>query len=265
MSGVALDVPTGSAGPLFFRVLWRVLFGYVAAALTFVLFYLALNEFGFPPGPPLRPGPGPLTDAWGLGADVVVAALAVLVAAGWVRTFVAEAVDRPVSFGVVVVAIAVTFYAPFLAFRPAPLVFLVTWPVTTMAIRRYAVGKTFPFLGAPRRVWFALALVGVAVFGSYRVYHPLVGSDGGDGTLDLQNRGWANLTITHIQGGHIGSGWPDPAGKLPYTVRARSHVLGWSTGPACDSVVTVTFSVLGQTATQSFDVSDGQSVACGGF
>jgi len=265
MSGVALDAPAGFTGPSFVRVLWRVLFGYVCAAITFALLYLGLYKLGFPPGPPLRPGLAPLNDAWGLGADLVMAAMVVLVAAWWVRVLVADAVQAPVSFGVVVVAVAVTFYAPFLAFRPAPLIFVVTWPVTTLVVRYYAIGRALPFPKVTRRLWIVLALAGVVVLGSYRVYHPVVGSDGGDGTIEFQNRGWADLTITRVKGGHIGSGWPDSPEKLPYTVRARSHVLGWSTGPSCDSVVTITFSVLGQTATQSFAVSDAQSVACGGF
>jgi hypothetical protein len=242
-----------------------VLFAYVFAAITFVFLYLGLYELGFAPGPRLRPGPFPLDGPWSVGADLVVAAMAVLVAGWWVWGFVANAVGAPVSFGLVVVAVAVTFYAPFLAFRPAPLVFLVTWPVTTLVIRHHAIVRTLRFPKTSWRVWIALALAGVVLFGSYRVYHPLVGGDNGDGSVDLSNKGWADLTITHVNGGEIGSGWPDRPKKLPYTVRSRSHTEVWSTTPSCDSVVTVTFSVLGRTATESFSVSDGQSVACGGF
>ena len=264
MSGVVLDMPAGPSRPWFVRVLWRVMLGYVVAAVWLAVLYLLLYRLGFPPGPPVRPGPFPLDGAWSLGADLVVAAMIVLVAAWWIRGLIAELVRAPVSFGVVALAVAVTGYAPFLAFRPAPLVVIITWPVTTWIVQRYAIGRTLPFPKPSRRVWIALALAGVVVFGSYRVYHPLFGGDEGDGSIYLRN-GWADLTITRVKGGYIGSGWPDPHQILPYTVHARSHVVVWSTSHSCNGVVKLTFSVLGQTATQSFNVSDAQSVACGGF
>src|SRR5207249_359466 len=119
---VVLDVPAGSTRPLFVRALWRVMLGYVCAAVTLAVLYLPLYELGLPPGPPARPGPFPIDGAWSLGADLVVTAMVVLVAAWWVRILIADLVRAPVSFGVVALAVAVTGYAPFLAFRPAPIV-----------------------------------------------------------------------------------------------------------------------------------------------
>lgn len=266
MSGVVLDVSADPSSPSFVRVLWRVMLGYVCAAVTLAVLYLPLYQLGFAPGPPVRPGPFPLDGAWSLGADLVVAAMIVLAAAWWIRVLIADLVRAPVSFGVVALAVAVTGYAPFLAFRPAPLVVIITWPVTALIVRQYAIVRTLPFRKPSRLVWIMLALAGVVVFGSYRIYHPLVLLwPEGDGSIEVRNRGWTDVTITHVKGGYIGSGWSDPHEKLPYTVPAHSHVVVWDTGPSCDNVVKLTFSVLGKISTESFISSDAQSLGCGGF
>src|SRR5439155_18988715 len=130
--------------------------------------------------------------------------------------------------GVVAVVVAVTGYAPFLALRPAALSGVITLPATTWLIRRYAVGTTLPFGRRSWRVWTVLAIVGVAVFGSYQVYHPLVAEGGGGGAagfaglVDLWNPSLADLTILHVNGGFVGNPWDHRT--LPYTVRARGHV-----------------------------------------
>jgi hypothetical protein len=273
MSGVVLDVHAGSTSPSFFRLLRQVLLGYVCAAITLAVLYLPLYELGLAPGPPVRPGPFPTNGAWSLGADFAAAAMIVLVAAWWIRVLIADAVRAPVSFGVAALAVAVTFYIPFLALRPAALSVVIALPATTWIVQRFAVGTTLPLPKPSRWVWVVLAVVGVVVFGSYRVYHPLVGLGGeGDGSMELRNPGWTDLAVTHVDGGYVGlpSGSYGPTlygthEELPYTVRAGSHLVVWATGPTCDSVVKLTFSVLGRKSTQSFVVSDDQGVACGGF
>jgi hypothetical protein len=259
MNGVALDVPVGATHPpSFFRLLWRVLLGYVAASMTLGGLYLLLYTLGLFPRPMARPGPFPVEGAWSFDADLVVAAAIVLVAAWWIRGLVADVVRLPVSFGVVAAAVAVTGYAPFLALRPAALSGVIALPATTWMIRRYAVGTTLPFRRPSWRVWIALAVVGAVVFGSYQVYHPLVAEGGGGGSVDLWNPGWADLTILRVDGGWVGS---DPWGRhdtLPHRVRGRSHVSVWAGDGHCRSgVVEVTFSVLGRTSTQAFTTLGG--------
>jgi hypothetical protein len=261
MSGVVLDVPVIPAQPSFFRLLWSVLLGYILAFFTLGVLYLPLYELGFVPRPFARPGPFPVEGAWSLDADLVATAVIVLVASWWIRKLVAEDVRAPVSFGVVVVVVAVTGYAPFLALRPAALSGVIALPATTWLARRYAIGTTLPFPRPSWRAWLALALVGVAVYGSYQLYHPLVADGGGGagggsaGSVDLWNPGWADLTILRVDGGFVGSDPFERHSTLPYTVRPRSNFSVWAYGRRCPSnPIVITFSVLGRTSTQSFIV-----------
>lgn len=255
MSGVVLDVPVVPARPSFGRDLWSVLLGYLCASFTLAALYLPLYELGFAPRPFVRPGPFPIDGAWSLDADLVATAVIVLVAAWWIRRLIVEETRRPVSFGVVAAIVAVTGYAPFLALRPAALSGVIALPATTWLVRRYAVGTTLPFRRPSWRVWTVLVLVGVVVFGSYRVYHPFVVEGGSDRSVDLWNPGWADVTVSHVDGGFIAS---DPFARhstLPHTVGARSHVSVWASGGQCGThLVEVTFSVLGRTSTQTFAV-----------
>jgi hypothetical protein len=255
MSDAALDTRAFPAEPSFLSVLWSVLLGYVCASITLAFLYLPLYVLGFIPRPFARPGPFPIVGAWSLDADLVVTAVIVLVAAWWIRSLVANKVGRPVSSGVVALIVGATGYAPFLALRPAALSGFIALPATTWLIRRYAVDTMLPFAKPSWRLWLVFVLVGVAVYGSYQVYHPLVAEGGGSASVNLWNPGWVDLTILHVDGGWVGD---DPFGRhdqLPHRVRARAHVSVWAdAGRPCVSsgVVTVTFSVLGRTSTQAF-------------
>jgi len=259
MSGVVLDVPVDSAEPSFLRLLWAVVLGYIEASITLGVLYLPLYALGLMPRPFARPGPFPIVGAWSLDADLAVTAVIVLVAAWWIRREVAWTTRGVVSFVIVAAAVAVTGYAPFLALRPAALSGVIALPTTTWIVRRYAVGFTLPFARPSWRVWTALALVAVGVFGSYQVYHPFVAEGGGGGgggsagSVDLWNPGWTDLTILSVYGGFVGDPWEHR--KLPYTVRARSHLSVSAIGSRCPSnPIVMTFSVLGRTSTQSFVV-----------
>lgn len=267
MRGVALDVPVApTQRPAFLRILVAVLFGSVGALITLGVAALALLFLGVLPRPWVSPGPFPTDDAWSVAADIVVGALIVLVCAWWIRREVGVAVRGPVSFGVVALAVAVIGYAPLLvlARKPVPIVLwaVVALLATTWVVRRYAIGTTPPFPRLSWGVWLALGLVGFAVLGSYRAYHPLTST--GDSysaedvarrslVLKLKNSDWANLTILSVDGG-----WVGPANrraqvhrhKLPYTLRSRGEIGVYS---ACvPREVVIRYSVLGLTSTQRF-------------
>src|SRR5437899_2505128 len=111
MSGVAVDVPAGSAKQTSFgRLLVAVLLGYIGGLVTLGLAALALLFLWELPRPWVRPGPFPIDGAWSLAADVVLAAFIVLVTAWWVRRMVERTVRRHVSLAVVALAVAVTGY-----------------------------------------------------------------------------------------------------------------------------------------------------------
>jgi len=261
MSGVALDVPAVPARPSFFRVLWAVLLGYICASLTLGILYVLLYLAGLAPRPFAHPGPFPVEGAWSLDADVVVAAVVVLVASYWIRNLVAEAARAPVSFGIVALTVAVTGYAPFLALRPAALSGVIALPITTWIIRRYAVGTTLPFPRPSWRIWAALALIGLVVFGSYQAYHPFIATGGGGGPdttiIDLQNSGWTGLTIVRVNGGYVGTELSERRRALPYTVGARGQVSIFVPGGKCPRPVDITFTVLGRASTQRFALPPG--------
>lgn len=256
MTGAVVDVPVASAEPSFFRLLWRVLLGYVCGLITLGALYVPLYLLGFVPSPFLYSGPFPVDDAWSAGADVFAMVAIVLVSASWIYLWIPDKGRRPVSFGVVAAVVLVMGYAT----GVMPLAVVFTVPATAWLVRRYAVGRTLPFARPSRLVWIVLvlvlALVGVVVVGSYRVYHPLVAQGVPQGAVDLWNPGWADLTITHVEGGGVDS----PGGnreRLPYTVPARSHVTVWAfdhVGDCVNHVVHITFSVLGRTSTQDFTV-----------
>jgi hypothetical protein len=253
------------ARPGFLRLLWAVLLGYLAASLSLGLLALGLDAVGLLPRPYLRPGPFTVTGAWSLDADLVAALAVVLIAAWWIRWMVADATHEPVSFGVVALVVAVTGFAPYLALRPVALTGLIALPLTTWLVRRYAAGRTLPLPQPSWRVWTALALAGLLIFGSYRIYHPLnsfgsgvgSGSDGSFRVLDLRNSGFADLTILRVGGdGILSNGDPlNRQVRLPYTLRARSSANVFIRGPVCRSrTFAVTYAVLGRTSTQQFAV-----------
>jgi hypothetical protein len=257
-----MDAPAQPARPTYLRLLWAVLLGYVGAALTLGAAAIALEALGLLPRPFLHPGPFAVSGPWSLDADVVVAAVIVVVAAWWIRGLVADATETQVSFGVVALAVAVTGFAPYLALRPVALTGLLAWPATTWLVRRYAVGRT-PSLPRPSwRLCVALGAAGLLVFGSYRVYHPLSspgvgvgdGSSGSFRVLELDNSGFADLTIVSVEGGSLGEPWARR--RVPYDLRSRSSAEVFVVGPTCRArTVAVTYSVLGRTSTQQFPLS----------
>ncbi len=270
MSGVVLDVPAvDSITPRsFWRILLAVVLGVIGAGITRSLIALVLVNQGFLSARPLsRLAPFPVDGVWSLAADVVVFAFVVLYTAWWIRRLVEGAVRGHVSLGVVALAVVVAGYVPGLILRPPLLAAVVSVLAMTWIIRRYAIGTTLPFPKPSWRVWLALAFVGLAFVGSYRVYQPLTGSDDvtnastlGYGKqfreITLKNAGWANLTIVRVDGGWVGrfEGLIAPV-KLPYTVPSRGRVPIYVVGRVCaPRDVTVTFSVLGRTSSQRFPV-----------
>lgn len=262
MSGLVLDARPGAERPSFLRVLWAVLLGYVGASLTLGGAAIALEALGLLPRPYLRPGPFPVTGAWSLDADVVAAVAIVLVAAWWIRGTVAAWTETPVSFGIVALVVAVTGFAPYLALRPVALSGLLALLATTFVVRRYAVDRTLSLPQPSWRFWVVLGVAGLLIFGSYRVYHPLSspgtgvgsGSDGSFRVLELDNSGFADLTIVRVGGGALGGPWRHV--RLPYELRSRSSAEVYVAGPTCSSrTVAVTYSVLGRASTQRFPLS----------
>jgi hypothetical protein len=272
MDGVAYR-STATVYPRFLRVLWAVLFGYVAAGVTLLLALLALTLLGvFVWGQSTtRPGPFPVTGAWSLDADIVLAAAAVLLCAWWIRVAVAEATGREVSLAVVAAAVALTGYAPFLALRPVALSGIVALPATTWLVRRFALDRRTRIVVSRRRVAL-LALAGAAVVGSYLLYHPLTmtGEGGGEGsggafrTLTLKNAGLADLTILRVRGGPAVAAPPSARAALllPLTLRGR-HALELAVRGGTCTTRTLTFDyvVLGRTASQPVTL---RRFACGG-
>ena len=261
MSGLVLDARAGEERPSFLRVLWAVLLGYIGASLTLGVAAIGLEALGLLPRPYLRPGPFAVTGAWSLDADLVIALAIVLVAAWWIRGAVSAWTERPVSFGIVALVVAVTGFAPYLALRPLALTGFLALLATTWLVRRYAVDSTLSLPRPPWRFWLALGVAGLLVLGSYRVYHPLSspgtgvgdGSDGSFRVFELNNSGFADLTIVHVAGGALGD--PGMNKRLPYHLRSRSSTQVYVAGPTCRShTVAVTFSVLGRMSTQEFSL-----------
>jgi hypothetical protein len=259
MSGVALDVPVATIKHRSFaRLFLAVLLGYVGAMITFGLAALPLLFLWALPRPWVQPGPFPIDGAWSLAADVVVAALIVLVIAWWIRRMVEGAVRGHVSLAVVALAVAVTAYVPSLVLPPGAALLwgIVALLVTTWVVRRYAI-RTAPLPKMPWSVCVALGLVGFAVLGSYRVYHPL--SAGGLWTADfnLTNSNWSDLTILRVKGGSIATAQGRARSlKLPYTLGWRRQVGVDINGRPCVPYdVVITYSVLGLTTTQRFRVT----------
>ena len=259
MSGLVLDARAGAERPSFLRLLWAVLLGYIGASLTLGVTAIGLDAVGLLPRPYLRPGPFALTGAWSLDADVVAAVAVVLVAAWWIRGTVANATDECVSFGVVALAVTVTGFAPYLALRPVALTGILALPATTWLVRRYAVDRVTSLPQPSWHFWLAVVVAGLLVFGSYRLYHPLSspgigvgsGSDGSFRILELNNSGFADLTIVRVEGGALGEPWARE--RLPYDFRSRSSAEVYVAGPSCRSrTVAITYSVLGRTSTQQF-------------
>lgn len=251
------------ARPTFWRLLWDVLLGYICASLTLGVLALGLAAIGLLPRPFRQPGPFAVSGAWSLDADLAAAAAIVLIAAWWIHRLVAGDTDLPVSFGVVAVVVAVTGFAPYLALRPVALSGLVALPLTTWLVGRYAVGTELPLPRPPRRVSAAAALVGLVVFASYCVYHPLSSLGGGVGSgqggtfrvVDLHNSGFATLTIVKVEGGVLANDWPGSPARLPFVLHGRSGTNVFVRGSTCARrSVTITFSVLGRTSTEGFSV-----------
>lgn len=259
MSGFAVEARAQPARPTFWKLFWAVLLGYIAAYATLLLLALGLAELGLLPRPFTGLIPS-VTGAWSLDADLVAAVAIVLVAAWWIRLMVADEAKTPVSFGIVAVVVAATGFAPFLALRPVALSGVVALPLTTWLVRRFAVGRVLPLPRPSWRVSAALAVAGLLVFASYRVYHPLdsfgAGSGGKVSVFDVHNSGFADLTILHVEGGVLSNEGLWAPARLPYTVHARSGTDVFVRAPTCRSrTVTVTFSVLGRASTQQFAVS----------
>jgi hypothetical protein len=260
MSGVALDVPVGPARPAFVRVLWRVLLGFVGALISLVLAAILLLYPWEYPRPWVRPGPFPIDGAWSLAADIVVAALVVLVMAWWIRRMVESAAKGHVSLAVVALAVAVTGYVPSLLLPPGLFLLwdIVSLLATTWIVRRYAIGKALPFSKLSGRVCVALGLVGVAILGSYRVYHPLVTTGlPVSADFNLENSDWADMTILSVDGGSVGTAEGRIHRlKLPYTLHGREGIGVYSSGRPCvRHHIVIRYSVLGLTSTQRFTMT----------
>jgi hypothetical protein len=264
VSGFAVEAGARPARPSFWKLLWAVLAGYLGASLSLGLLALGLAALGLLPQPFRRPGPFPVTGAWSLDADLVVAVASVLVAAWWIRMMVADETGTPVSFGVVALVVAGTGFAPFLALRPVALTGLAALPLTAWLVGRFAVGRELPLPRPSWRVWASAAVLGALVFASYRVYHPLSSPGGGSGVgrkgrefrvFDIRNSGFANLTILRVDGGVLGD-WLSAPSRLPHTLRSHSGTSVFVRGSTClPRTVEVTFSVLGRTSTQQFAVA----------
>lgn len=260
VSAVALDVPASPRNRSFGRLLLAVVLGYVGATITLSLGALVLFRLWALPRPWVRPGPFPIDGAWSFAADVAVAAVFVLVTAWWIRRMVEGAVRAHVSLGVVALAFAITGYLPYLVL-PGGL-FLI-WEIvalvaTTWAVRRYAIRAASPIPKLPWRISLALVLVGLAVLGSYRVYHPLTAGALTSGDFTLMNSDWADMTILSVDGGSIvpSEGWIHRL-KLPYTLGGRKQI-GVSIGhayPCRPFDVVIKYSILGLTTTQRFRVT----------
>jgi hypothetical protein len=261
MSGVALDVPVGSIKQRSFgRILLAVVLGYVGAVITFGLAALPLLFLWAMPRPWVWPGPFPIDGVWSLAADIVVAALIVLVTAWWIRRMVESAVRGHVSLAVVALPVAVFGCIPVLVAPAGFLSSVIIAPlVTTWVVRRYAVDPESRLPKLSWRVCVALAVVGFVVLGSYRVYHPLVtaGLPADPADFTLKNSDWANMTILRVDGGVI-----KPAEgrihrlKLPYALRGRRDIGVYSNGRPCvRHEVVITYSVLGVTSTQRFSLT----------
>jgi hypothetical protein len=202
--------------------------------------------------------PVPIDGAWSLAADIVVAALVVLVTAWWIRKMVERAVRGPVSIGVVALTFLLVGYVPFLFLSPGALFLwgVVALVATTWAVRRYAIGRE-PLPQLSWRVGVALGVVGFAVLGSYRVYHPLTAGGLWTADFNLTNSNWSDLTILRVKGGSIATAQGRARSlKLPYTLGWRRQVGVDINGRPCVPYdVVITYSVLGLTTTQRFRVT----------
>ncbi len=265
MSGVALDVPVASSQPRsFWRLLWAVILGSFIASVVVLVFAYALSTIAWLPSPSLYPAPFPVDGTWTLAADLGAATVFVLVVALSVWLQVEYAVRSRVSFGVVVLAVALIGYAPFVALGSPRLLGIVTLPAMTWMIRRYAIGTALPVPSLSWRVWAALGVVALGVVASYGVYHPLaadrfiVGIDARASgryfiPVTLSNPGLADVTILRVDSGQVNGRWHPHT--LPWTLDGRSQTELMVSRKGCAPPdVTITYSILGLTSSQRFTV-----------
>ena len=208
MSSVA--IPSGSARrPGFFRVLWELIVGclFTLIALLVPLFglvYLGVfdwNASSFRDWP--LQGPYPPDGIWAVSADVVCAAVVIVVATVLISGSMEAAVKLPISRPVVALVLVATGATPFFYAQLLPASGPVSLLVAAFLIQRLAIDRFEPrklrFTWWLSAIAFA-AVAGIAVTVSFGVTHPLWSKDG---YLDqdqhvyfsLHNAGLATVTV----------------------------------------------------------------------
>ena len=199
--------------PAWTTTIWAVFRGYVIA-LVFLgigLSLLSALGLGIVPRGAAEPGPWPVDGVWSVVANAYLYVGVVLFASFVLYISATTTLQRPISPLVVLGAVAVTGYAPYLHLRwlESSLVALL---LTAAAIRYLGVDR-FHSLRLGRAGLAALLAVlaaGTIATVAYATAHPLVVDETGGGSVDgtefyvsatMRNNGFADLRITAIEPG----------------------------------------------------------------
>jgi hypothetical protein len=182
MDAIAYERAAVAEPPRFFATAWAVLVGFVFAAVAVGVGAFASLELGLlgrdsmtHERPPAVDWPFPHAGLWSIAANALVTAGVLLTCAILAARRVSRLTGEPVSVPRTFAIVAVTGYAPYIAFRGLlSLHFLVALLATAFLVREYAVG--IPPLALSRRACVALATGAVVLLGipaAYGAVHPL--------------------------------------------------------------------------------------------
>jgi hypothetical protein len=208
----SVAIPSGAPRPGFFRVLWELIIGclFTLIALLVPLFglvYLGVFDWNAPSFRdwPLR-GPYPADGIWAVSADVVCAAVVIVVATILIAGSMEAKLRLPVSRPVVAVVLLVTGATPFFYAQLLPASGPLSLLVAAFLIQRLAIDRF-----EPRRLRFtwwlvpiaAAAVVAILVTVSFGVTHPLWSKDAYFDQdhrvyFSLHNAGLANVRVLSL-------------------------------------------------------------------
>jgi hypothetical protein len=182
MSAIAHERSVGPRAPRFLATAWDAFVGFVLAAIsigvvTIPVFVLGLVGRDGTSGARRDAFDWPFTQngIWSVAANLVVTVGVLLVCAAWISDRVRKRAEQPVSVLRTFAIVAVTGYAPYVAYRGlVPLHFVLGLLATALLVRRYAVG--IPPLGLSRRRRRALLVAGASLLcipAAYGATHPL--------------------------------------------------------------------------------------------
>jgi hypothetical protein len=198
--------------PSWGSTIWAVLRGYIFALVVLGVPVTVLWYAGVPliPEAASEPGPWPIEGPWSIAADASLFVVVVSIASLIIHWSAAGTLGRPVSPLVVLAAVALTGYAPFLSYRWVESGVLALL-LTVAAVRYVGVDRDHSLqVGrAGLALIVAILAAGTLTATAYALAHPLGLSETGGGFMvdeehrfvsaDLRNGGWGDLRIVSVE------------------------------------------------------------------